>query len=230
MDRFVPPKATGPKSMVLPYGHAVHVAGCGSVIAVSLSYKIGDDDAPDKPKWATRNVLEEDYDGPERTYAYDEVCSDSDDSFEDGCSNDEDEIAVYDSKTFQLLRVLGRECNPVGRFGFYQAVRRRADQPCGTLTLAGAFVGQTFALVHIFRHAHAHNVPPLLTFVSTECQRSTSVSTLLHAASVANIMQLMQNNIVNLPVFRNSYFQRSYLHSLFITSPCCFKQSHKVTT
>ena len=112
----------------------------------------------------------------------------------------------------------------------YQAVRHRADQPCGTLTLAGAFVGQTFALVHIFRHAHAHNVPPLLTLVSTECQRSTSVSTLLHAASVTNIMQLMQNKIVNLPVFRNSYFQRSYLHSLFITSPCCFKQSHKVTT
>lgn len=107
--------------MVLPYGHAVHVAGCGSVIAVSLSYKIGGDDAPHKPKWATRNVLEEDYDGPERTYAYDEVCSDSDDSFEDGCSNDEGEIAVYDSKTFQLLRVLGRECNPVGRFGFYRA-------------------------------------------------------------------------------------------------------------
>ena len=43
----------------------------------------------------------------------------------------------------------------------------------------------------------------------------TLVSTLLHAAPVANIMQLVQNNIVNLPVFRNSYFQRSYLHSLF---------------
>jgi hypothetical protein len=46
-------------------------------------------------------------------------------------------------------------------------------------------------------------------------------------------MQLVQNNIVNLPVFRNSYSRRSYLHSLFITrqstSPCCLKQSHKVT-
>ncbi len=107
--------------MVLPYGHAVDIAGCGSVIAVSLSYTSGRDGAPDKPKWATRNVLEEDYRGPERTYQYDEVCSDSDDSFEDGRTNDEGEIAVYDSKSFELLRVLGRECNPVGRFGFFRA-------------------------------------------------------------------------------------------------------------
>jgi hypothetical protein len=40
----------------------------------------------------------------------------------------------------------------------YQAVRGKADQPCGTLTLAGAFVGQTFAFVLkrcSFVHVHS---------------------------------------------------------------------------